>query len=459
MTAFGLHIGRSRFPLAIHASGRYFVDALGAPFYMMLDAGWSAPNQLTETQMDLYLDDRKARGFTATIIEMCSLLYSSFGDPSYQNAYGAHPFSTINDSGSPYYLATTCDFSSTVDTYWKTVDYFIEGCLRRNILPIAFPAYVGYPATPAQGWYTPLMADTAAHLQAFGAFIASRYGNAPIYGLSGDNDLSQADLDHDWNIVTGMRSVRTDLLIYIKGVRTTGSGYQLAINNGGIARYPGFNVNNAYVSNGSGSYTAASDSLTQYGVSPVMPFFVDETDYEGYPGYTDQDIRYGLICPRLSGSCGDCFGNGQVWAFGGSNNAGLPAIGPAAVLTPTYLATNGSAAATAFSSLMQSYPWWQLVPKTDASLVTTSLGSAASIICPAISSDGALAMIYTAGGAGFTVNLAALSSGSIRARWWDPANGAFTAVSGSPFTNVGTYAFTTPGNNSSGGTDWLLVLD
>jgi hypothetical protein len=46
----------------------------------------------------------------------------------------------------------------------------------------------------------------------------------------------------------------------------------------------------------------------------------------------------------------------------------------------------------------------------------------------------------------------------VTARWFDPTNGTFTATSGSPFTNSDSHEFTTPGNNSSGDSDWLLVL-
>lgn len=49
--------------------------------------------------------------------------------------------------------------------------------------------------------------------------------------------------------------------------------------------------------------------------------------------------------------------------------------------------------------------------------------------------------------------------GSTTARWFDPTNGTYTAIAGSPFANTGTRAYTPTGNNSAGEADWVLRLD
>jgi len=55
------------------------------------------------------------------------------------------------------------------------------------------------------------------------------------------------------------------------------------------------------------------------------------------------------------------------------------------------------------------------------------------------------------------MNLGALS-GAVTASWYDPGNGKYVAISGSPFANAGTHFFTPPGKNSVGDPDWILVL-
>jgi hypothetical protein len=45
------------------------------------------------------------------------------------------------------------------------------------------------------------------------------------------------------------------------------------------------------------------------------------------------------------------------------------------------------------------------------------------------------------------------------ASWYDPTNGTFTPIPGSPLANSGTRDFTPSGNNSAGSGDWVLVLE
>jgi len=56
-----------------------------------------------------------------------------------------------------------------------------------------------------------------------------------------------------------------------------------------------------------------------------------------------------------------------------------------------------------------------------------------------------------------TVDMQAMS-GATRARWFDPTSGAYTTI-GTGLANTGARTFTTPGSNSAGERDWVLVLD
>jgi hypothetical protein len=50
-------------------------------------------------------------------------------------------------------------------------------------------------------------------------------------------------------------------------------------------------------------------------------------------------------------------------------------------------------------------------------------------------------------------------AGLTRARWYDPSDGTFVSISGSPFRNSGSHNFTLPGNNHDGNPDWVLDLN
>ncbi len=73
--------------------------------------------------------------------------------------------------------------------------------------------------------------------------------------------------------------------------------------------------------------------------------------------------------------------------------------------------------------------------------------------------DGAnYSFTYTPVATTLTVNMAKFSKASVTAQWYDPSNGTYHIIAGSPFSNTGTQNFTTPGANGAGANDWVLVL-
>ncbi len=71
--------------------------------------------------------------------------------------------------------------------------------------------------------------------------------------------------------------------------------------------------------------------------------------------------------------------------------------------------------------------------------------------------DGKLVIAYIPSVRAITVDMTKLS-GRIRARWFDPTKGTYTAVAGSPFPNTGRRQFKPSGTNADGAGDWVLVL-
>ena len=72
-------------------------------------------------------------------------------------------------------------------------------------------------------------------------------------------------------------------------------------------------------------------------------------------------------------------------------------------------------------------------------------------------SDGLLVMAYVPTVRTITVDMSKLARPTT-AHWYDPTNGSYVDVTGSPFANSGYRQFTPPGHNSAGDGDWVLVL-
>ncbi len=379
---------------------------------------------MNNSQITTYLNDRQSKGINAILFNAIEHHFSS-QSPPWLNATGSLPFN-------PY-----SDFASRVADYWQVIDYIVSEANARGIVCIINPAYLGFGGGQ-EGWTAELQAESATDLASYGAWLANRYASAGIiWCLGGDYDGQNHAglLAKQWNIVTGIRSVNPAAIVTAHGARTQ-SAYSI------WSSFSGFNLNNIYT-NGV-EHTFASSEYASLG---PMPFFLIEGYYDGESA-SAADCRRQAYTSILSGACGHMFGNNPIWGFGEPQANG--GSGPANALS-TALNTIATQQLVHVRSLFLAYPWWTLEPKTDASLVTTGLGSGTSRICPARGSDGTFALVWTPG-ANFTVNMGALSPSSVRARWYDTTTGVYATISGSPFQNTGTQAFTAPGER-------LLVLD
>jgi hypothetical protein len=72
--------------------------------------------------------------------------------------------------------------------------------------------------------------------------------------------------------------------------------------------------------------------------------------------------------------------------------------------------------------------------------------------------SGTLGMAYCPKAVTITADMSKFS-GSVTARWYDPTDGSYRKIAGSPFANSGSRQFTTPGPNSARSGDWVLVLE
>lgn len=125
-----------------------------------------------------------------------------------------------------------------------------------------------------------------------------------------------------------------------------------------------------------------------------------------------------------------------------------------------------------FMNFLQGIQWWNLVPDTTHQVVKAGYGTyvtrtpgttytnlilSETYVSAAVTADHTLAVAYDPTGTTLTINLA-LFSGPVTLQWYDGTNGAYQPVTGSPFTNTGTTVVSTPGKNSRGISDWVLLM-
>jgi hypothetical protein len=412
------------FPLAVSSNGRYLQTALGVPFLVWGDTPWSLVAQLSNTEISQYLTDRQAKGFNTVLIQAPVHTYTS-QTPHYNNVDGVAPFSNMSNFG-----------VGMVEAYWTRVDHAINTAKSKGMLVIFNPAYNGSGA--GDGYQAEILAQSNANLQSYGAWLANRYTQGNIlWCLLGDVNPSTTLRDKHAQIWAGIRSVRTTDLM-------TGHTDREASPFTYLSATTGFSVDNAYTAN----TTVCAGVAAAYGHSPTRPTIFFEGEYEQEYDITSAGTATQTAQAMLAGStAGQLFGNNPIWLFGSSR-----ALFPYSGTWQSNLDSAGNTYQTNLKALFTAYEWWKLEPRTNTSLVTTSLGTGVTQITPAISSDSTFAMIGRYSSGSSTVNMAAMAPSSIRARFFNPIDGTYSTVSGSPFTNSGTQSITWPGTR-------ILVLD
>ncbi|MEO7490002.1 MAG: putative collagen-binding domain-containing protein, partial [Ferruginibacter sp.] len=195
-----------------------------------------------------------------------------------------------------------------------------------------------------------------------------------------------------------------------------------------------------------------------YAHEPAMPAYLLEEPYDeegpdgnNYNPNATQPVRRFQWWGWLSTIGGYISGNGYVWQF----------VDP---VWQQHLNTHAAMDMSRLNSFIQSVEWWKLIPSgldgmktliTDASNVDTS----ADYVSAAAAKNGTLLVAYIppAHRGNVTVDMSVLQH-NISAKWFDPTDGTYKAVSDSLLNNKGEHSFTPPEKNSAAETDWVLVL-
>jgi hypothetical protein len=404
------------FPLHTEAGKRYLVDSNGQPFFIHGDTPWCMITRMTREQVDLYLDDRKAKGINTLLVE---LIERSLCLNSPSNAYGNAPFTTAGD------------FATPNEAYFAHAEYVIAGARSRGMLMLITPAYMGFGGGCCEGWYDLMQVNGAAKMRAFGQYVAQRFRAYDNVIWVQGGDYNPPDLPLLRSVPLGIRDVDTKWLHTFHGSRGTSAlGYL-----GGTESW--LNVNNIYTDGN----TVVQNAFVEYQRS-TMPFFLIEASYE-FESASETLVRTQAYQASLSGAMGHLYGG--IWRF---------ANGWEADLNPP-----GLASLRHLRTLIDSYAWWTLVPDTNNTMLTAGVGSGSSRAVGARSSAGAFAILYAPSVRALTVDLTGMSGPSVRARWFDPTSGAYTEASGSPFAASGSVTLTPTGSNGRGLGDWVLVLE
>ncbi len=409
--------GSPRYVSAVHPDGRYFVDQDGEPILVRGDSPWSLLVDLLPDEADTYLSARSEQGFNALVVSL-------LGEPS--NG-GPHGDGTTVDGLAPF---VDGDVTRPSAPYWDRAHAVLARAAELGLTVLLYPA---------DSWvidrvFSPSSVDDC---RRYGELVGEWAADLPNILWMAGGDYTPTP-EHDACFVAVQEGIRAT------GDRRPFSAQLISVRSPADDEHWAPLVDWDFVY----TYQPVHEAVRQaYDDRWVRPSLLSESNYEGEnntggPPTTTETLRRQVLWAVTSGSPGDIFGTDD-WEF-------LPGW-------QDRLRSEGALQVSRLRDVVAALPWWTLVPD-DGRLLTGGAGGEeeawdqleSTLATAAVSPDGDLALVYVPTERTITLALDELAPGS-GAQWVDPSTG--TAVP-APLAET----MTTPGANSAGDQDWLLVL-
>jgi hypothetical protein len=414
------------YPLKVSVNKRYLVDQNNVPFLLQGDAAWSIIVGLTREEVEQYLHNRRQKGFNTIMV---NLIEHKFCKNPPKNAYGEEPFTKPGD------------FSTPNEKYFAHVDWVIEKAADYNIQVLLAPIYLGYEGTD-EGWFKELMASNLETRLEYGRYLGNRYRNFDnlTWLMGGDRNPGPA-LERIDMIALGIKEFDKRHL-FTAHCHPETSAIDQYLSSGWLD----FNTTYTYA-------IVHRKLLYDYNRTPIMPFILVESTYEGEHNASEVQIRRQAYWSVLCGGFGHIFGNWPIWAFGWKDPLGNTYHRPD-VDWKAALDSPGATSMMHWGNLFRSRKWCDLVPDQRHQVVTDGLGEFCGLdyLAAACTTDNSTVIAYMPSRRTITLNMSKINGITAKAWWFDPRTGNATFIG--EFKTKGLRKFKPPKEG-----DWIIILD
>jgi hypothetical protein len=413
-------------PLQVSANKRYLEHQDGTPFIWIGGTAWMMFQKLRREEVDHYLDDRKAKGFT--VIHGCAFRYPPamahhnipHGPNNPTNFYGHRPFEgDVENPDVTRPLVVSGGSPTSPNDYWDHVDYIVNAVKSRGMYLAFIPTWArAYMHGIPDGAKILFDANKARN---YGEFLGARYKNQPhmIWIMGGDVNPTANDVDQRGTY----RAMAEGVIKGITGQSVAWNQNHTAWNAALMTYFPDggpLNSSTWFHSDPWLDFNSVEthrhrervfDDITKdYELNdPVKPTLLWEGQYEGThsPGNaTALQIRQQGYQAILAGAFGYSYG-----AERNGNDGHLIWFGPG---WKNCLDLPGAGQMQHIKTMLKNNAWHTLVP--DQSIITSGIGSADTIKVAARSDTRAL--VYFSNTSSATVRNP--FSGTTTATWFDP---------------------------------------
>lgn len=411
------------FPLSVSSDRSHLLDSQGRPMLIVGDAAWSLMAQLRKEDVELYLEDRKARGFNALLVNLVEHRFSS-NPPA--NAYGERPF------------VDGAAFEDPNAAYFDHVDWVLRRAESLGFVVFLTPAYLGAGGS-AEGWYAEMREAGPERLHKYGLYLGRRFGALKniMWTLGGDDDPADPSLVSA--IAEGIREVEPGALqtVHPRWETVTAAAW---------ADASWLDIDTVY------TYGDVFEKVTSQKKDQFnLPIIMMESGYENERGMTGQTLREAAYGAIMAGAAGYVFGNNPIWHFSSGGLYDAPRE------WKDELSGAGSVSMSHMRALFEPLDWWSLANDADGALC--GWRTRIDRVKCATARDGGFAVAYAPRGGAVRLKTDKLAEGPICATWYDPSNGDRYPASGSALVHGEDFIAEPPRKlNARGSHDWVLLL-
>lgn len=430
--------------LTVSQNGHYLQLEDGRPFFFQGDTAWELFHRLDREEVDLYLQDRAAKGYN--VIQAVAL--AELDGIDVPNAYGYKPLVDRNP-------AKPAVVEGSDNDYWDHVDYVIA---KANSLGL----YVGLLPTWGRYWHDGVSVFDAENAEAYGRWIAGRYRDCDvIWMLGGDRNPNN---DAMASVIDAMA----------EGI-SAADGYNLMTYHpaGGYSSSQWYHAAgwldfNGRQSSHSPRYESNSKIYDDFRRTPCKPVVEIEPLYEDHPlefrpddyGHSNAwDVRHTMYWSVFYGSAGVTYGHHSVWQMYDSQKGHAPVNRPLMSWREA-LGQPAAGQVVYLRRLMESRPYFDRVPAPELIIpdkVQSAVpGSGRYRFVATMGADGSYAMVYAPHSVPFSIDGSLLPARKLVVWWYSPRTGKARRTGridndGSPLR------FCPPMKGEA--LDWVLVID
>lgn len=424
----------SRGRLVVSENKRFLTYADGSPFFYLGDTAWELFHRLDEKETNLYLENRRKKGFN--VIQ--AVILAEIDGLNTPNPYGERPLINNNPE-------------TPNEAYFSQIDKTIRKAAKKGIFMGLLPTWGD---KIDKQWGVGPVVFNKQNAFIYGQYLGKRYKEFPniIWIIGGDRSGGGANTVIWQAMAQGIRSVDTNHLMTFHplGSNTSGSWFH---------HEDWLDFNSCQTGHAHSSFDIFNKLLVgDYTRKPHKPCINMEPCYEDHPfrgndcpgltWFDDSHVRQALYWSLFSGAAGHTYGCHAIWQF---LSPKYEAVGEARNSWLDDLDLPGAYQLIHARRLMESYDYNSRVPANE--IIRTPQENMHD---KAVATKGnGYVFIYLPNGNPVDVSLDIFSKDKkVLIRWYDPRTGVYS--------QVGEYeaqgSFYAKPNTSGKGNDWILVI-